>query len=151
MTALATALALAHTPGQAQEANPAPASSPSSSPATPAPARSESATPPGKPPAVCFKLTMHCVPANKSGAAAKAAQSSGKPLNLNAPDIRSVVSAEELKEPLPTAEQEAQTEETQTVQVKGGPRAPDVPGGFGALWWALNHPSQAWRILTPVE
>ena len=31
--------------------------------------------------------------------------------------------------------------------------APDVPGvrGFGALWWAINHPSQAWRIVAPAQ
>jgi hypothetical protein len=28
---------------------------------------------------------------------------------------------------------------------------PDVPGGLGAIWWAVVHPSQAWRIVTPYE
>jgi hypothetical protein len=109
---------------------------------------------------VCFQLTGHCVDA-KSSTATKAAAGSGatkattgaqKPLNLNAPDIRTVVSPDELKEPLPSNDEVTETEEADTVAVKGdkGP-PPDVPGGFGALWWAVNHPSQAWRILTPAE
>jgi hypothetical protein len=114
----------------------------------------------GKPASVCFKLTGHCVEGTKAGTtpatrngstAAKDASGSQKPLNLTAPDIRTVVSADELKEPLPSNEQISETDESATVSVKGDANAPDVPGGFGALWWALNHPSQAWRILTPAE
>jgi hypothetical protein len=115
---------------------------------------------PAKPASVCFKLTGHCVQGTKAGASAatktgsaatKDASSSEKALNLTAPDIRTVVSPDELKEPLPSNEQVTETEESQTVAVKGDQNAPDVPGGFGALWWALNHPSQAWRILAPAE
>jgi len=63
-----------------------------------------------------------------------------------------VVPAEDLKEPLPTTDQIVETQEAQTVSVKGDAGVPpEVPGGFGALWWALNHPSQAWKILTPAE
>jgi hypothetical protein len=62
-----------------------------------------------------------------------------------------VVSADELKEPLPSEEQVTEVQEADTVSVKGDPNAPDIAGGFGALWWALNHPSQAWRILAPAE
>ncbi len=118
----------------------------------------------GKPPPVCFKLTGRCVePASarngKSGATtghgAAAGQKDGasaqRPLNLTAPDVRSVVPAEELQEPLPSNDQITETQEADTVQIKGEKNAPDVPGGFGALWWALNHPSQAWRIFAPAE
>jgi len=115
----------------------------------------------GKPASsVCFKLTGHCVegakagttPATKSGSpATKDSSGSQKALNLTAPDIRTVVSPDELKEPLPSNEQITESDESQTVAVKGETDAPDVPGGFGALWWALNHPSQAWRILAPAE
>ncbi|MFX8680991.1 hypothetical protein ABTM69_20290, partial [Acinetobacter baumannii] len=66
-----------------------------------------------KPQPVCFKLTGRCVenttkPAHpKSGSASGAKSGAGtqKPLNLTAPDVRSVVPAEELKEPLPTNDQ----------------------------------------------
>jgi len=112
----------------------------------------------GKSSAVCFKLTGHCVegskgPAAKAGAAspAKDGSSTPRPLNLTAPDVRTVVSAAELKEPLPSDAQISEVQESETVSVKGESDAPDVPGGFGALWWALNHPAQAWRILAPAE
>jgi len=99
---------------------------------------------------------MHCVdgvpPAGaKNGTATKSGAEQQPPLNLKAPDVRTVVSPEELQEPLPSSEQQAQAEEGDTVQVKSEPNAPDVPGGFGAIWWAMNHPSQAWRILAPAQ
>ena len=105
---------------------------------------------------MCFKLTGHCVDgakAPKTGAAtAKPAATAKKPLNLTAPDVRTVVSEEELKEPLPTTDQITEVQEADTVSVKGDEGVPpDVPGGFGAIWWAMNHPSQAWRIFTPAE
>jgi hypothetical protein len=113
----------------------------------------------GKSAAVCFKLTGHCVEGSKGPAAKGSAASAAKdgssvqrPLNLSAPDVRTVVSAAELKEPLPSDGQITETQEAETVSVKGESGVPpDVPGGFGALWWALNHPSQAWRILAPAE
>jgi hypothetical protein len=84
-------------------------------------------------------------------ASGTSAGASDKPLNLAAPDVRRVFPADELKEPLPNNEQITEVQESQTVAVKGEGPPPDVPGGFGAIWWALNHPSQAWRILAPAE
>jgi hypothetical protein len=108
---------------------------------------------------VCFKLTGHCVDSSKAAAKAgtagstKAGSTTGKkPLNLTAPDVRTVVPESELKEPLPNTEQVTETQEADTVSVKGDQGVPpDVPVGFGAIWWAVNHPSQAWRIFTPDE
>jgi hypothetical protein len=111
----------------------------------------------GKRPPVCFQLTGRCVELKKAPAAKGAANaskdgSSAKPpLNLAAPDVRTVVSADELKEPLPSNDQVTEVQEDQTVSVKGEGVPADVPLGFGAIWWALNHPTQAWRIVTPVE
>jgi hypothetical protein len=107
-----------------------------------------------KPAPICFKLTGRCVdpakaPTAKAGATGDA--SAKRPLNLNAPDVRTVVPADELKEPLLTNEQIAETQEADTVAVKGNKDLEEAPLGFGAIWWALNHPSQAWRIFTPVE
>jgi len=118
-----------------------------------------------KAPVVCFKLTMRCLgneqePGTSSTTPAASGQgsptspgtsASSTAMNLTPPDIRSVVSPDELKQPLTTPEQQADQDESDTVEVKTDPRAPDVPGGFGALWWALQHPTQAWRIFTPVE
>ena len=82
--------------------------------------------------------------------ATKTARSNGKKLNLTAPDVSTVVPEEELKEPLQNQEQVTEVQESQTVSVnKGVPT--DVPGGLGAIWWAVVHPSQAWRIVTPYE
>jgi hypothetical protein len=72
-------------------------------------------------------------------------------MNLNAPDIRSVVAPDELRQPLVASDQQAQEDDAETVEVNTAPRTPDVPGGFGALWWAIQHPTQAWRIFTPAE
>jgi hypothetical protein len=108
----------------------------------------------GKQPPVCFKLTGRCVELSKTPAGkgtAKDDAATKRPLNLAAPDVRTVVSADELKEPLPSSEQVAEVQEDQTVSIKGEGVPADVPLGFGAIWWALNHPSQAWRIVTPVE
>ena len=151
------------TPTGAQSANQASPATSSSAPATPdkaaatgTPAGSSAGTTTsGKPAPICFKLTGRCVdpakaPTGKAGATA-ADGTAKRPLNLNAPDVRSVVPADELKAPLPTNDQIAETQEASTVSVKGDKALEEAPLGFGALWWALNHPSQAWRIFTPVE
>jgi hypothetical protein len=123
---------------------------------------------PDKNPPVCFKLTGRCVEAGGAGASpttapgtaptkggaatpTKSAPSQKAPLNLAAPDVRAVVPEEELQEPLPPGDQITEVQEDRTVAVKAEGVPPDVPLGFGAIWWALNHPSQAWRILTPAE
>ena len=153
---LVTAILDAHsqnaTPPAGQSANPSSAASTAPGPSKGAPtsgtqaAGNVQAAAPGssKPPPVCFPLTGRCVEGSKAPAAKGG-------LNLAAPDVKTVVSADELKEPLPSSEQITEVQEDQTVSVKGEGVPADVPLGFGALWWALNHPSQAWRILTPAE
>jgi hypothetical protein len=52
-----------------------------------------------------------------------------------------------------------EAEETNTVSVaadrneppKERPRVSVSPYGFGAMYWAALHPTQAWRIVLPVE
>src|SRR5262249_13189981 len=97
-----------------------------------------------KPPPVCFKLTGRCVEpaarhsgkantatgtpaatgsntANGPNTAAGQGNSAGRsrsaprPLNLTAPDVRSVVPADQLSEPLPSREQITETQEADTV------------------------------------
>jgi len=148
---------------QAPVAAQAPASAPASSTATPAPAASSSSSSAdaggqasaNKSEPVCFKLTGHCVDASKgstkSGTAKAKTGANGKKLNLIAPDVSTVVPEQELKEPLPNAEQVTEVQEAQTVAVKTEGVPTDVPQGLGAIWWAVVHPSQAWRIVTPYE
>jgi hypothetical protein len=138
-------------------ASPAPNSASSSSSST-APANAGSTPDAGtKPDPVCFKLTGHCVDASKTPKAAaagatKTAKTNGKKLNLTAPDVSTVVPEQELKEPLQDQAQIQEVQESQTVSVKTNEGVPpDVPGGLGAIWWAVVHPSQAWRIVTPAE
>jgi hypothetical protein len=164
--ALVAALPAAHAQ-QAPAASQPPASAPASSTAAPAataPSSSSSSSTdtPASPPAanksdpVCFKLTGHCVDAARTSAKSTSSKAktgaNGKKLNLTAPDVSTVVPEQELKEPIQTADQVTEVQESQTVAVKteqGVP--PDVPGGLGAIWWAVVHPSQAWRIVTPAE
>ncbi len=69
-------------------------------------------------------------------------------LDLKAPDIRDVMPADAWNSVLPNPDVVVEPE---TVQVQGGTAAPFVPGGFAALYWAATHPSNAWRILAPVQ
>jgi hypothetical protein len=71
-------------------------------------------------------------------------------LDLTVPDIRTVMSAEELNAPLQDPN-DVELMSPETVQVHGAHPSPFVPGGFEALWWGAMHPAQAWRILTPVQ
>jgi hypothetical protein len=70
-------------------------------------------------------------------------------LNLKAPDIHDVMSAEEIAAAIPTEDVSELSPET--VQVRGEVPAPYVPGGFAALYWAVTHPVDSWRVLTPVQ
>jgi hypothetical protein len=72
-----------------------------------------------------------------------------KALDLKAPDIHDVMSADEIAAALPNPD-ETELDEPETVQVQGGVPAPYVPGGFAALYWAVTHPLQSWRIVAPV-
>ena len=71
-------------------------------------------------------------------------------LDLKAPDIHEVMSAEEIAAAIPNPD-ENELVGPETVQVHGAVPAPYVPGGFAALYWAIVHPVEAWRILTPVQ
>jgi hypothetical protein len=163
-TGLLATMAAAHgqeVPAAPQNQNPssAPASSTSST-KTPAPNSSSSSSEAtadsgSKSDPVCFKLTGHCVDASKAPpkpAPTKTARTNGKKLNLTAPDVSTVVPEQELKEPLQNQDQINEVQESQTVSVKTNEGVPpDVPGGLGAIWWAVVHPSQAWRIVAPAE
>jgi hypothetical protein len=70
-------------------------------------------------------------------------------LDLAPPDIRKVVPSDQLDTPLP--DENYVEEDQETVSVKSEHPAPDVPGGIASLWWGLWHPTQAWRILAPVQ
>jgi hypothetical protein len=74
----------------------------------------------------------------------------GHVLDLKPPDITDVMSEDEIAASMPTPD-EPELSGPETVQVRGAVPAPYVPGGFAALYWAVTHPLQSWRVLTPVE
>jgi hypothetical protein len=113
-----------------------------------------------KPLIVCVAVSLACA----SGLAAeppaqpgkppasspdKASPRPNKPLDLRIGDIRKYMTPEDFRA-LSTP-----PDESNTVVVKAdAPLVPmksklDVPGGIIAPFWALAHPTQAWRIFLP--
>ena len=79
------------------------------------------------------------------------AQSAGpprKPLDLRAPDVRRVLPAEQWRYPLPAPEDTVIVESRRKAPPPDAEKAP-VPGGIAAPFWALRHPTKAWRIFVP--
>jgi hypothetical protein len=72
-------------------------------------------------------------------------------LDLKAPDVRDVMSPEEMAAALSVPEETEVVEGPETVAVHGAVQAPYVPSGFAALYWAATHPLSAWRILAPAQ
>jgi hypothetical protein len=70
-------------------------------------------------------------------------------LDLKAPDIHQVMSPQAIAAAIPNTDEPDIDQDT--VRVHSEIPAPYVPGGFGALYWAVTHPLEAWRILAPVQ
>ena len=70
-------------------------------------------------------------------------------LDIKPPDVHQVMSAEQIAAAIPNPDESIV--EPETVAVRGEVPAPYVPGGFAALYWAATHPTDSWRILTPVQ
>jgi len=83
---------------------------------------------------------------------AKASRPTPQRLDLKAPPLNHVYSQKELRYILAyDPDEDSDTE----VRVKGSTPAVNVPVTPGnqllALPWALLHPTQAWRVFTPIE
>jgi hypothetical protein len=113
-------------------------------------AKNASAAAKGKPTATTQSTTAANA-ASVSKHATSGTATSQQPLNLTTPDVKHVVSEDELKEPLPDEEQQAESQDTETVQVKAKSDAPEVPSGFEGVWWAMKHPLDAWRLFSPAQ
>src|SRR5262249_36877907 len=107
---------------------------------------------------VCFNLTGRCVEpaksathrgAGASGTTQTGSSAGGEALDPPAPHVRTGIPAADLQEPLPHRGHIEEVQESETVAVKGESPGPEVPMGFGAIWWAVNHPSNAWKIFLP--
>ena len=81
--------------------------------------------------------------------AATTATPPARTLDLAPPDIRKVVPSDQWDSPLPDDQSDADDQDM--VRVKSEHPGPDVPGGIASLWWGMWHPTQAWRILAPVQ
>jgi hypothetical protein len=87
-----------------------------------------------------------------AAASAAAAKPPGKSLDLRAPDIAKLYTSEQLEALL----EKLEAEHIERVEVEGArvpppPSAtPEVWGAIAAPFWALLHPTQAWRILAPM-
>ena len=77
------------------------------------------------------------------------ATASAPALDLTPPDIRQLLPESQWRSPLALPEDEPEPEDT--VQVRGTRRTPDIPGGIASVFWALAHPSEAWRIVAPAQ
>ena len=73
-----------------------------------------------------------------------------KVLDLKSPDIHDVMSADQIAAAIPNPD-DIDDLDPEIVQVHGATPAPYVPGGFAALYWAVTHPIQSWRVLAPVQ
>ncbi|MEA3151249.1 MAG: hypothetical protein QOD56_2188 [Gammaproteobacteria bacterium] len=74
-----------------------------------------------------------------------------KPLDLRPPELQSILSADSPQTITPT-----DAEDTPAFVIVGAPVMLDMRSdthvpqtGFGALYWALRTPTQAWRIFFP--
>jgi hypothetical protein len=74
-------------------------------------------------------------------------------LDLHAPPLSHIYSSTELRYIL--APDDSDDDSATEVSVKGSKYVSPVPGAPGnqllAVPWALMHPTQAWRIFTPLE
>jgi hypothetical protein len=80
-----------------------------------------------------------------------------RPVDVHIDDARKLLSSERWEELLA-----AQPDEDESpvdlpelggadVEVEGERAAPRVPGGIAGLFWALRHPTQAWRLFAPAK
>jgi hypothetical protein len=71
-------------------------------------------------------------------------------LDLKAPDVRDVMTTDEMAAAL-NPPSDVEVLESGAVAVHSEQPAPYVPGGFAALYWAALHPFSAWRVFAPVQ
>jgi hypothetical protein len=74
-----------------------------------------------------------------------------RPLDLRAPDIEEILTPEQIAHALAsTREGNIEEIEVEGVRTPAPPSSPEVWPAIAAPFWALLHPTQAWRIFFPV-
>lgn len=84
-----------------------------------------------------------------TAAAARPAASPTQQLDLRAPDVTHLFSQEQISRVLATTFRE-NIEEVEVEGERNIPATPRVWPGIFAPFWAVAHPTQAWRILAPL-
>lgn len=89
--------------------------------------------------------------ADDEAAADSAGTSPAKPLDLRAPDITKLITSEQLAQLLEKLDDENIEEvEVEGAKVPQPTFTPRVWPAIAAPFWALLHPTQAWRIFAPI-
>jgi len=117
---------------------------PSSTPATPT---TSAPTANAAPSVICFQSSVRCFAAVRAPGTPSTAA-----IDLHPPDLRKIFPASELEKRLPEPDEQLAAQEAATVEVSTERVAPppNVPVGILAPFWAIRHPTQAWRIFMPV-
>jgi hypothetical protein len=68
--------------------------------------------------------------------------------DLRAPDVRRVLPAEQWRYPLPAPDDTVVVESRRKAPPPDPEKKP-VPVAIAAPFWALRHPTKAWRIFVP--
>lgn len=101
-------------------------------------------------------MMLHCVLAcgeepPSAAAAIEPVQPASKRLDLRAPDIRSILTQQQIAQALASArDRNIEEVEVEGARTRPPPATPDVWPAIFAPFWALLHPTQAWRILAPI-
>jgi hypothetical protein len=78
-------------------------------------------------------------------------EASRPPLDLRAPDIEDILTPQQIADALAsTREGNIEEIEVEGVRTVAPPSSPDVWLAIAAPFWALLHPTQAWRIFAPI-
>jgi hypothetical protein len=89
--------------------------------------------------------------ADDEAAAAEPPAAPAKPLDLRTPDITKLYSRKQLEQLIARMEAETLEEiEVEGARVPSPTFTPDVWPAIAAPFWALLHPTQAWRIFAPI-
>lgn len=99
-------------------------------------------------------IMLYCVIACGSEPAERAEPDSAAPskrLDLHAPDIRDVLTPQQIARALAsTYDRNIEEVEVEGARSPPPPATPDVWPAIAAPIWALLHPTQAWRIFLPI-
>lgn len=89
--------------------------------------------------------------ADDAAAANTAATAPAKPLDLRAPQITKLYTSQQLEAMLEKLDEEhIEGVEVQGERLPPPTFTPKVWAGIAAPFWALLHPTQAWRIFAPI-